>query len=272
MHRGWSGAIVAAHRAAIPVVGGPVRNVGRPASRLGGVPRASTATSWSRCPPARLPGLTGHERLLRPARARGDRACCARAAGSAGCTRGLRERGFELHCLPEPPDRPCEGLRLRRVRLSALPLRPQLCRYTQHHEGFGTRQGASYAIGTPLLVPLTVWRIGRENVLPRPRFRGVFVRSLPLILAYAIVWAAGETVGYAFSGCGPTFKSDDRALPSASMRRAGSTVGGWAGSPGTRSVAGGPRPRSKLSSCSSTTTRPQRPTLPPRAAVPAPSL
>ena len=34
----------------------------------------------------------------------------------------------------------------------------------------------------------------------RHGFSGVFARSLPLITVYAAVWAAGESIGYAFGG------------------------------------------------------------------------
>lgn len=193
---GWSARISAAHKQGLAVVGGPVRNVRTRRTRdwaaflceySNYLEPAPSGAVWD------LPGMNvSYDRSAL------DAIDDLLRAGhwESWLHPRLLERGFELHCLPEAPIEHAKDF-------DFAEFVSQRYHYARSFAGtrnqqLGTRR-VLYAIGTPLLVPLTVWRIGR-NVLPRPRFRGVFVRSLPLILTYAIVWAAGETVGYAFGG------------------------------------------------------------------------
>ena len=67
------------------------------------------------------------------------------------------------------------------------------------HRVAGTSLGrrALFLAGTPLLPPLVLGRIVRR-VWPKGRHRGAFLRSLPYITLFALSWAAGEFMGYAF--------------------------------------------------------------------------
>ncbi len=53
-----------------------------------------------------------------------------------------------------------------------------------------------YCLAAPLLVPLLYGRIAR-NVVRTRRNRAKLVLATPLILAYTVVTAVGESVGYA---------------------------------------------------------------------------
>jgi hypothetical protein len=55
---------------------------------------------------------------------------------------------------------------------------------------------AFLSLGLPALV---LFRIARD-ALPRPAYRGAFLRSLPALSCFALAWALGEAVGYL---CGP---------------------------------------------------------------------
>jgi Glycosyl transferase family 2 len=50
---------------------------------------------------------------------------------------------------------------------------------------------------TPLLPPLLLARIAR-NASARPALRRPFVRALPHLVVFVLIWAAGEMAGYAF--------------------------------------------------------------------------
>ena len=55
-----------------------------------------------------------------------------------------------------------------------------------------------YFFGSPALVPLFLYRLGRN--VRRRRILQRVVPALPLILLYQVVWAVGEAVGYARGG------------------------------------------------------------------------
>ena len=86
----------------------------RRASATGRRSSASTARSWSPMPRGSVDGPARDERLLRPARrstAIDD--LLREGRWETGCTRGSRERGFELWCEPDARDRARQGLRPR---------------------------------------------------------------------------------------------------------------------------------------------------------------
>jgi hypothetical protein len=75
--------------------------------------------------------------------------------------------------------------------------------YARSHAGMrnpelGARR-VVYAVGSPLIAPLMLWRITR-NVRAKPRHRLRFGAASPLVLVYLLVWAAGEAVGYVLGG------------------------------------------------------------------------
>jgi hypothetical protein len=108
----------------------------------------------------------------------------------------LLERGFELYSVPDAVIEHAKDFGFGEFV-------SQRYHYARSFAGTRNRQIGSkrvvYALGTPVLVPLTIWRIG-GNVKRRRRFSGVFARSLPLITVYAAVWAVGESIGYTFGG------------------------------------------------------------------------
>jgi hypothetical protein len=61
---------------------------------------------------------------------------------------------------------------------------------------------AAFALATPLLPPVLLFRIVR-TVLAKRRHRRELLRALPLLAAVCVVWAAGEAVG-ALCGPGPS--------------------------------------------------------------------
>jgi len=192
----WAELIIAAHQAGHAVVGGPVRNVMTrrirdwaaflceysnylepfPAGPVRDLPGMNV--SYDRQALAAIDDLLreGHwESWLHPR---------------------LLERGFELYSVPDATIEHAKDFGFREFV-------SQRYHYARSFAGTRNRQlgakRAIYALGTPLLVPLTIWRIGR-NVAGRRQFVGRYVLSLPLITLYAMVWAVGETVGYAAGG------------------------------------------------------------------------
>jgi glycosyltransferase involved in cell wall biosynthesis len=75
--------------------------------------------------------------------------------------------------------------------------------YSRSHAGMRNAELGwkrfAYAAATPALIPMIYSRIAR-NVMRKKRHRVRFVAATPLILVYLVVWAAGESVGYAFGG------------------------------------------------------------------------
>ena len=108
----------------------------------------------------------------------------------------LVDRGFELYCEPDAVIEHDKDFDLHEFF-------SQRYHYSRSYAGMRNptlgRRRALYAIGTPFLVPLLYWRMAR-NVFSRRRSRKEFVLATPLILAYVVVWAVGETIGYAFGG------------------------------------------------------------------------
>ena len=108
----------------------------------------------------------------------------------------LQARGFELWCEPNAVVEHDKGFELGEF-LS------QRYHYSRSYAGMRNpelgRRAALYALGTPLLIPLLYMRMAR-NVFSRRRARKEFVLATPLVLAYIVVWAFGEAVGYAFGG------------------------------------------------------------------------
>jgi len=63
--------------------------------------------------------------------------------------------------------------------------------------GISVPQRCLYACASPLLIPLMLYRIGRDVMLKR-RQRMVFLLTLPLQVAFLSSYALGEGVGYLF--------------------------------------------------------------------------
>lgn len=76
--------------------------------------------------------------------------------------------------------------------------------YSRSFAGMRRRRVASvkravYALASPLLMPLMLYRIGRQVVAKR-REETTFIASLPLLFPFMASYAAGEFVGYLFGG------------------------------------------------------------------------
>lgn len=61
--------------------------------------------------------------------------------------------------------------------------------------GAGIGPRLTWAAKSLLLPPILVWRIW-SNVSRKPTYRSPFLRSLPLILYFSVIWSVGELVGY----------------------------------------------------------------------------
>jgi Glycosyl transferase family 2 len=193
---GWAECIAAAHQRGQAVVGGPVRNVMTRRARDWAAflcEYSNYLEPFPAGPVADLPGMNvSYDR--RALAAIDD--LLREGHWESWLHPRLLERGFELFAVPEAVIEHAKDFGFR-----------EFCsqRYHYARSFAGTRNqqiGAKrviYALGTPLLVPLTVYRIG-GNLARRRRLAGPFTRSLPLIVIYAGVWAVGETTGYVFGG------------------------------------------------------------------------
>jgi len=193
---GWASAIVEAHEAGNHVVGGAVRNV-----------KTSRARDWA-------PFFCEYSSFMEPS-----------AAGVVGDLTGMNV-SYDRDALAEIADLLAEGrwendlharLRARGFQLWAAPgatiehakdfgfLEFASQRYHYSRSFAGTRNKALgmrrwlYAIGSPLLFPLALWRIVR-NVRARPGYGRAFRTAAPLVTVYSAIWAVGELVGYTLGG------------------------------------------------------------------------
>ena len=193
---GWSARIAAAHGKGLAVVGGPVRNVKTQRVRDWAAFLCEYSNYLEPAPSGPVKDLPGMNVSYDRSALRAIDDLLREGHWESWLHPRLLERGFELYCLPDAPIEHAKDF-------DFVEFASQRYHYARSFAGtrnrqLGTRR-ALYALGTPLLVPLTVWRVGR-NVARRRRFMGAFLRSLPLILTYATVWAAGETVGYTLGG------------------------------------------------------------------------
>ncbi|MGI8593482.1 MAG: glycosyltransferase [Solirubrobacteraceae bacterium] len=195
VHRDWSRAIVAAHEAGYPVVGGPVRNA---AGRLRDWAAffVEYADFMEPLNAGEVPGLTGMNVSY-------DRH--AIEAMQPLLDEGRWESWLHPHLASE-------GMRFRAdpaialdhiMRFDVSFFVSQRYHYARSHAGarnpeLGIKRIA-YLGGSPLIVPLMYARTARA-VLGKRRHRLRFFLTTPLILFYMTVWAWGEAVGYALGG------------------------------------------------------------------------
>jgi hypothetical protein len=193
---GWAEQIVAAHEAGHAVVGGPVRNVMTRRIR-------DWAAFLCEYSPYIEPLTTGAVADLPGMNVSYDRRALAEIDDllreghwESWLHPRLQERGFELHCEAGAVIDHAKDFGFREFA-------SQQYHYSRSYAGTRNRQlgarRAVYALGSPLLVPLTLARIAR-NVSTRRGHLTSFARALPLISIYAVVWAAGEAVGYVAGG------------------------------------------------------------------------
>ncbi|MBM2821845.1 MAG: hypothetical protein HW413_591, partial [Thermoleophilia bacterium] len=108
----------------------------------------------------------------------------------------LRERGFQFWA--------ASGATIEHAKdFGFLEFASQRYHYSRSFAGIRNRAlGARrwlYAFGSPLLIPLSLWRIVR-NVRARPGYGPALRRAAPLVFVYSAIWAWGELVGYTLGG------------------------------------------------------------------------
>lgn len=202
IRNGWASSIVAAHRSGHSVVGGPIRNA---APRIRDwaaflFEYSSYLEPSSRGATHELPGMN----VSYDARAIGAVEDLLQEGRWEGWLHArLLSRGFELH---HEPDAVIEHAKDFDVR--------EFCAQRYHYaRAYAAMRNSDlrparrivYALGSPLLVPLLLGRVGR-NVLRRRSRRREFVLALPLLLLYTAATAVGEVTGYALGDGGSLLK------------------------------------------------------------------
>lgn len=194
--QGWAERALSAHRAGRAVVGGPIRNAATrrvrdwaaffceyssfmeplPEGPAGALPGMNV--SYARC------AIDAIEDLLREGR------------WETWLHPRLRARGFELHCEPAMVVEHDKDFDYGEFF-------SQRYHYSRSYAGMRNadlgRRRVLYVLGSPLL-PVVLYARMARSVFARGRRRGTFLLATPLILAYAVTWAYGEAVGYAFGG------------------------------------------------------------------------
>jgi GT2 family glycosyltransferase len=193
---GWARRLVDAHRKGHSVVGGPVRNGATERVR----DWAAFLCEYSAFmrPAAEgvvedLPGMNvSYDR--RALRAIDD--LLREGRWESWLHPRLRDRGFTFYCDP--------GAVLDHVKdFDVREFASQRYHYSRSYAGMrnpelGWRR-LVYLAGSPVLIPLSYYRIAR-NVWGRRRAVREFIKATPLILFYMGVWSFGEAIGYAFGG------------------------------------------------------------------------
>jgi Glycosyl transferase family 2 len=193
---GWAEAIVDAHEAGHHVVGGAVRNVKTTRARDWApflCEYSSFMEPWSAGPADDLTGMNVSY----------DRDALAEIADLLAdghwendLHARLRERGFGFWVAPGATIEHAKDFGFREFA-------SQRYHYSRSFAGLrnralGTRRWL-YAAGSPILVPLSLWRIV-SNVRARPGYGPALRRAAPLVVVYSVIWAWGELVGYTLGG------------------------------------------------------------------------
>jgi hypothetical protein len=192
----WGERLAAAHSAGHGVVGGPIRNAATDRIRDWAAFFCEYSAVMEPMPTGPVQGLPGMNVSY-------DRQALAAIDDLLREGRWenwlhprLRERGFELWCEPAAVVEHDKGFELGEF-LS------QRYHYSRSYAGMRNpelgRRRTVYALGAPLLVPLLYARMA-QNVFSRRRARKEFLLATPLVLAYVVVWAFGEAIGYVAGG------------------------------------------------------------------------
>jgi hypothetical protein len=188
----WAPSILGAHRKGNPVVGGPVRNV-EPRIRDWAAflfeyssqmePSAGGATS----------GLTGMN-VSYDAAAIAEIDDLLRQGKWEGWLHGrLIRRGFALYREPRAVIEHAKDFGIREFT-------SQRFHYARAHaamrnDELGSKKRVVYVVGSPLIAPLLMWRIGGD-VFRRRTHRREFLLAAPLLGWYCSVTAVSEALGY----------------------------------------------------------------------------
>jgi len=192
----WDARLLAGHADGHEVVGGPIRNVATDRIRDWAAFFCEYSAVMEPMPSGLVPGLPGMNVSYGP-KAREAIDDLLRAGRWENWLHPrLQQRGFELWCEPDAVVEHDKGFDLGEFF-------SQRYHYSRSYAGMRNPELGGkrvlYALGTPLLLPLLYWRMGR-NVFGRKRLRKEFALASPLVLAYVTVWAFGEAVGYLFGG------------------------------------------------------------------------
>lgn len=199
---GWAHHLVGAHRRGESVVGGPVRNA---APRIRDWAAFLFEYSGHMAPSKAGPtdDLTGMN-VSYDARAIGEIEDLLRQGKWEGWLhRRLVERGVALY-------RDADAVIDHAKDFGIREFCSQRFHYARAHAAMrnaelGPAKRALYVLGSPLIPPLLLWRIGR-NVFRRRSHRREFLLALPLLVLYCVVTAVGEAPGYALGDRGSLLK------------------------------------------------------------------
>jgi hypothetical protein len=191
----WTRRMLAAHREGAVAVGGAVENAA--IHRL--VDVAAFLCEYSHClapPPAGpAPWLTGNNVTYRRALLERFRAVIEQETWENVLHDALRAAGVTLMSRPDI----VVG---HKKHLTVTEYARQRFLYSRAFAGMRVRNAAplrraAWGLAAFLLPPVLLWRIAR-NVYRSGRYRGAFLRALPLLGIWVCAWTAGEVVGYWF--------------------------------------------------------------------------
>ena len=196
VHQGWAAAVLRAHRAGHSVVGGEIRNAATTRLR-------DWAAFYCEYSEHMDPLATGPATSLPGMNVSYDRRALESMSELLAAGRWetwlhphLQRAGFDFHV---PPGMVLDHDKDFGVREFA----GQRWHYARAHAGLRNadlgRKRILYAAGSPLIAPLILSRIV-GNVRSRPRHLRRFLLASPLVIAYLLIWSAGEGVGYAIGG------------------------------------------------------------------------
>lgn len=193
---GWSRAILDAHAAGHPVVGGAVVNAMTERSRDWAAFLCEYSNVMEPVPEGPVDGLPGmnvsYDRSAIAAMAQ----LLAEGRWESWLHPHLQREGFELWSDPRIELEHAKDFGFREFV-------SQRYHYARSHAGMRNPElGAKrvlYTAGSPAIVPMFFRRIAGD-VRRKGTHRAEFRRAAPLILLYLCVWALGEGIGYAAGG------------------------------------------------------------------------
>lgn len=192
----WAPSLTAAHGRGHSVVGGPIRNVATKRIRDWAAFFCEYSRFMEPLPEGPIDDLTGMNVSYDRAALTAIDDLLREGRWETWLHPRLRERGFALYC--------AAGMVLEHDKDFGLgEFLSQRWHYSRSYAGMRNaslgRKRWLYALAAPLLPPLLYYRIAR-NVLARAGYGRQFALATPLVLAYTIMWAIGEVVGYVAGG------------------------------------------------------------------------
>jgi hypothetical protein len=191
----WADRMLAAHREGAQAVGGAVENAAT--GRF--VDVAAFLCEYSHClvPPPTGPAdwLTGNNVTYRRALLERFRSVIAQDAWENVLHDALRAAGVPLVSRPDIVVGHKKHFTVREYGAQRFLYSRAFAGARVAGAGHGRR--VVYGLAAFLLPPVLLWRIAR-NGYRSGRYRGAFMRALPLLAIWVCAWAGGEVVGYWF--------------------------------------------------------------------------